>query len=122
MRFVSLEELHSPSPRLRPGEAISVFAHNLKKLLDMAIPGMNKEARDHLLLHQFMSGLPEPIMKQLRASGEVKTLEAAITCSQLLMTIDSQCPDIQGVCRNEGAEKPSGPGDRTSGFPFNTSE
>ena len=29
-------------------------------------------------------------MKQLRASGEVKTLEAAITRSQLLMTIDPQ--------------------------------
>jgi len=88
MGFVSLEELHRP--RLRPGEAISVFAHDLKKLLDMAIPGMNKEARDPLLLHQFASGLPEPIMKQLRASGEVKTLEAAITRSRLLMTIDSQ--------------------------------
>ena len=56
----------------------------------MAIPGMNKEVRDPLLLHQFVAGLPEPIMKQLRASGEVKTLEAAITRFRLLMTIDSQ--------------------------------
>ena len=88
MGFVSLEEFHRR--RLRPGEAISVYAHDLKKLLDMAIPGMNKEARDPLLLHQFVSGLPEPIMKQLRASGEVTTLEAAITRSRLLMTIDSQ--------------------------------
>jgi len=54
----------------------------------MAIPGMNKEVKDPLLLHQFVAGLPEPITKQLRASGEVKTLEAAVTCSRLLMTID----------------------------------
>ena len=57
---------------------------------DMAIPGMNKEARDPLLLHQFVAGLPEPIIKQLRASGEVKTLDTAITCSRLLMIIDLQ--------------------------------
>ena len=56
----------------------------------MAIPGMNKEARDPLLLHQFVAGLPEPIIKQLRASGEVKTLDTAITCSRLLMIIDLQ--------------------------------
>jgi len=37
--FVSLEEFHRR--KLRPGEAISVFAHDLKKLLDMAIPGMD---------------------------------------------------------------------------------
>jgi len=82
--------ISSKKKKLRPGEAISMFAHDLKKLLDIAIPGMNKEARDPLLLHQFVAGLPEPIMKQVRASGEVKTLEAAITRSQLLMTIDSQ--------------------------------
>ena len=88
MGFVSLEEFHRQ--RLRPGKVISVFTHDLKKLLDMAIPGMNREARDPLLLHQFVSGLPKPIMKQLRASGEVKTLEAAITHSRKLMTIDSE--------------------------------
>ena len=77
MGFASLEEFHRS--KLRSGEAISVFVHDLKKLLDMAIPGMNKEAKDPLLLCQFVAGLPEPIMKQLRASGEVKTIEAAVT-------------------------------------------
>ena len=67
-----------------------MFANDLKKVLDMVIPGMNKEARDPLLLHQFVTGLLKPIMKQLRASGEVKMLEAAITRSRLLMTIDPQ--------------------------------
>ena len=64
--------------------------HDLKKLLDMAIPDMNKEEKDPLLFHQFVADLPEPIMKQLRASGEVKMLEAAVTRSRLLITVDSQ--------------------------------
>ena len=70
MGFVSLEEFHWR--KLRPGEAISMFAHDLKKLLDMVIPRMNMEAREPLLLHQLVVGLLEPIMKQLRALGEVK--------------------------------------------------
>ena len=55
MGFVSLEEFHRR--KLQPGEAISMFIHDLKKLLEMAIPEMNKEARDPLLLHQFVAGL-----------------------------------------------------------------
>ena len=86
--FVSLDEFHRR--KLRPGEAIPVFVHDLKKLLEMAIPGMNKEAKDALLLHQFVAGLPELITKQLRASGEVKTLEGAVTRARLLMTVDAQ--------------------------------
>ena len=35
-----------------------------------------------------MAGIPESIAKQLRASGEVTTLDAAITHARLLMTID----------------------------------
>ena len=51
---------------------------------------MEKEARDPLLLHQFLAELPDGIRRQLRASGEVKTLEAAMEHVRLLMAIDSQ--------------------------------
>jgi len=88
MGFVSLDEFHQR--KLRPGEAISVFVHDLKKLLEIAVPSLNKEAKEPLLLHQFVAGLPEAITRQLRASGEVKTLEAAVTRARLLMTVDSQ--------------------------------
>jgi len=40
-------------------------------------------------LHQFLAGISEAIAKQLRASGEVTTLDAAITRARLLMTIES---------------------------------
>jgi len=55
-----------------------VFFYDLKKLLDIVIPGMNKEVKDPLLLHQFVPGLLEPIMKQLRVPVEEKLLEAAV--------------------------------------------
>ena len=56
MAFVSLDEFHRR--KLRPGEALSVFVHDVKKLLEQAMPGLDKPARDQLLLHQFLSGLP----------------------------------------------------------------
>lgn len=35
-------------------------------------------------------GLPGPITRQLRASGDIKTLDAAVTRARLLMTIDAE--------------------------------
>ena len=42
MEFVSLDEFHRR--KLRPSEAISVFVHELKKLLEQAMPGLEKPA------------------------------------------------------------------------------
>ena len=86
--FVSISEFHNR--RLRPGEALSVFVHELKQLLTRAMPKVEGEARDQLLLHQFLSGLPEAVSKQLRASGQVKDLQAATEHAKLLMTVDEQ--------------------------------
>ena len=88
MGFILLDKFHRR--KLRPGKPIPVLIHDLKKLLEMTIPGMNMEAKDSLLLHQFAAGLPELIIKQLQASDEVKTLEGAVTRVRLLMTVDSQ--------------------------------
>ena len=86
MEFVSLEEFHRR--KLRPGESLSVFVHSGKNLLDQATPELEKTARDQLLLHQFLAGIPNAVSRQLRAAGEIKTLDAAITRTRLLMTID----------------------------------
>ena len=87
MNFVSLDNFHRR--KLRPGEAISLYVHDLRKLLNHALPDLEQAAKEPLLLHQFLAGIPESIAKQLRASGEVTTLDAAITHARLLMTIDS---------------------------------
>lgn len=86
MEFVSLDEFHRR--KMRPGEALSVFVHDLKKLLEQAMPGLDKTARDQLLLHQFLAGVPDAVSRQLRATGETKTLDAAVVRARLLMTID----------------------------------
>jgi len=67
-----------------------VFVYDLKKLLEIAILLLNKEAKDSLLLHQFVAGLLEGIRRQIQVSGEVKTFEAAVTCTRLLMALDFQ--------------------------------
>ena len=63
IEFVSLDGFHQR--KVRPGEALSVFVHDLKKLLEQAMPGLDKTVRDKLILHQFLAGLPNVTSKQL---------------------------------------------------------
>ena len=100
MEFVSLEEFHLR--KLRPGEALSVSVHSAKKLLDRAMPELEKNARDQLLLHQFLAGIPNAVSRQLRATGEIKTLDAAITRDRLLMTIDDSGSSTAAVAEKPG--------------------
>ena len=67
-----------------------MFVHRLKKLLDRATPGLETSAREQLLLHQFLAGVPESISRQLRATGETKKLETAVVRARLLMTIEDR--------------------------------
>ena len=52
------------------------------------MPELDVPAREQLLLHQFLAGIPDSVSRQLRATGEIKTLDSAVTRSRLLMTID----------------------------------
>lgn len=88
MEFVSLEEFHRR--KLRPGEALSVFVHDMKKLLEQAMPNLEGTARDQLLLHQFLAGIPDTVSRQLRATGETKVLAETVERARLLMAIDVQ--------------------------------
>ena len=73
--FASLEDFHHC--KLWPSKLIPVFVHKLKKLLDQAMPKLY--------------ALPSTLSWQLRASGEVKTLQAAVDCTRLLMMHDEPC-------------------------------
>lgn len=86
--FVSLEEFHSR--KLRPGEAIALYLHDLKRLLQQAMPQLAADASEPLLLHQFLSGLPGPISRQLRASGDTKDLDAVVQRTKVLMAVNEQ--------------------------------
>ena len=86
VRFVSLTDFHSR--KLHPGESLSVFVHELKQLLGQAIPNANADTSKQLLLHQFISGLPGSINKQLRAVGQINDLDTALERAKLLMTLE----------------------------------
>ena len=90
MSFVSLDDFHRR--KLQPGESVSVYVHELKRLLDQAMPELNKDTRDNLVLHQFVAGLPTHISTQLRATGETKKLDDTVERTRLLMSISPQAP------------------------------
>ena len=64
--FATLDKFHDR--KLRPGEALSLFTQDLR-LLQLAMPGLEKKAKEQLLLHQFMVGLPATMNQQLDAMG-----------------------------------------------------
>ena len=68
--FLSLEEFHKR--KLHPREPLQMFIHELKTLLNRAMPDMDVATRDQLLLHQFLADIPLGVSKQLRASGEIQ--------------------------------------------------
>ena len=53
MMFISLEKFQKW--KLLPGEAISLYLHELKMLLDQAMPELAAEAQQQFLVHQFLS-------------------------------------------------------------------
>ena len=85
MSFISLDDFHKRI--LRPGELLSLYVHELKQLLTQAMPDIALAAKEQLLLHQFLMGLPYEISKQLRASG-VTTLPQAVDRAKILMTVE----------------------------------
>ena len=86
--FISLEEFHSRT--MWPGEAVALYLYDLKRLLQQAMPELSENARQPLLLHQFLSGLPDAISRQLRASGDTKDLNTVVQWAKTLMTVMEQ--------------------------------
>ena len=64
----------------------------MKRLLSQAMPELVGGPRNQLLLHQFLSRIPEDISKPIRAASEVKSLEQAVEKARLLQAVDSNNP------------------------------
>ena len=76
VRFVSLEDFKGR--RLLPGEPLSVFLHVLKQLLEQVMPEADAATRKQLLIHQFLTGLPTHMSRQLWAAGEIDDLNKVL--------------------------------------------
>ena len=84
--FTALEKFNGRL--MLPSETLPLFLHDLKRLLDQAMPGLPNKAREQLLLHQFLAGLPSTLSKQLCSSGDTKALDATVERAQLLISIE----------------------------------
>ena len=69
-----------------------MYVHELKSLLHQAMPDVSAETMDQLLLHQFLTGPPYELSKQLRATGTTDTLKTAVERTKILMTIEQHAP------------------------------
>ena len=88
----SLEKLQKR--KILPGKAISLYPHELKMLLDQAIPGLAAKAKQQLLLHHFLAGLPVSMSQQLRATGDTKVVDQVVERAKLLMVVQEQAAAI----------------------------
>ena len=86
MQFVSMNNFHRR--RLLPGEPLSIFVHELKRLLDQAMLEIDATTQQQLLLHQFLTGIPVEVSKQLQAVGEIEDLDRIMQQAKLLMTLE----------------------------------
>ena len=77
-----------------PGKAISLYLHDLKMLLDQAMPILAAEAKQQLLIHQFLAGLPASVSQQLRATGNTQVLDQVVERAKLLMVVQEQTAAI----------------------------
>ena len=73
VQFVSIDDFHRR--KLLLSEPLSVFAHELKRLMDQAMPDADAATCKQLLIHQFLTGIPDEVSKQLRAAGEIDNLK-----------------------------------------------
>ena len=90
MSFISLDDFHKRA--LHPGEPLSLYVHELKQLLRQAMPDISAQTMDQLLLHQFLTGIPYDVSKQLRATGATDTLKTAVERAKILMTVEQHAP------------------------------
>ena len=90
MSFISLDDFHKRV--LRPQEPLSLYVHELKQLLNQAMPEITAPTAEQLLLHQFLTGLPQEVSKQLRATGATDTLKTALERAKILMTVEQHNP------------------------------
>ena len=102
MAFSTLEEFHQR--KLHPGEALSVFVHDLKTMLEHAMPDIDEASRTQLLLHQFLTGLPVSISHQLRATGDATDFNKAVERARLLMIIHEPEPSSTAASVSSSAE------------------
>ena len=95
LEFVSLEQFQKRA--IFPGESVGMYLYEMKRLLRQAMPELSDDASRQLLIHQFLTGLPAPVSRQLRAVGNMTNLEQLVERAKVLMVVDSSDEKIAAV-------------------------
>ena len=95
LEFVLLEEFQKRA--IFPGESVGMCCYELKRLLRQAMPELSDDASKQLLIHQFLTGLPAPVSRQLRAIGNTTNLEQLVERAKVLMVVDGGDGKIAAV-------------------------
>ena len=58
-KFIAMDTFHKRS--LFPSESVQIYVYELKKLINIAPSDLATEAKEQLLFHRFVTGLPEEL-------------------------------------------------------------
>ena len=76
--FVTMKEFRDM--KLRPGEPQSMYLHDLRQLIDRAMPKLDSVLKEQLILYQFIAGLQSTLERaKLLLSLEAEQNVAAVT-------------------------------------------
>ena len=79
VRFMSMDDFHHRW--LLPSKSLSMFAHELKRLIDQAMPTADAAKHQQLLSHEFLSGLPTEVSKwQVEKLTIWESLYSVLSC------------------------------------------
>lgn len=81
-RVQSLREFETR--KQMPGESPHAYLFHLKKLLQTALPNLEEDTKETMLLQHFLDGIPKSIGQQLRAAPDIKTAHDAMLRARLL--------------------------------------
>jgi len=88
---------------LRDGESPRNFLFELRRLLDLAMPALDAVAREKLLLHHFINGLPADINAAIRISQDCLTSEAALKRAVAWMHVKRAPPGPVAAAADDAA-------------------
>ena len=99
VRVQSLREFEAR--KQMPGESPHVYLFQLKKLLHTALPNLEGDTRETMLLQHFIDGLPKSISQQLRAAPDIKTAHDAMLRARLLSVHVEEMPQSAAAVPSE---------------------
>eukprot|EP00731_Ephydatia_muelleri_P027497 Em0019g370a len=87
---------------------LCMCVHELKRLLEDAMPNLDADSQDRILVQQLLAGLPDDCCssRALRAIPEIKTTADAVSRARLLMTVSHQAsvPTVESVNAGNDSE------------------